>query len=135
MASLDSMTEVWSPGLSNSIFSINMPIPFDIPTVAAAAVVCICLYQFIVHPAFISPLSKIPAAHPTASISPAWILWKRFTFREIRTIHEAHQRLGPVIRLGPKEISINCVKGGIQTVYSGGFEKHAWYPNLFDNYG
>ncbi|PGG99521.1 unspecific monooxygenase [Blastomyces parvus] len=52
-----------------------------------------------------------------------------------RTIHEAHQKYGPIVRLGPSEISINCVDGGIRTVYSGGFEKHAWYSRVFSAYG
>jgi hypothetical protein len=78
--------------------------------------------------------SGVPCAHWSSAISSLWILNVRFNSREICTIHEAHQRLGPVIRLAPNEISVNCVKGGIQTIYAGGFEKHEWYSNLFDNY-
>lgn len=59
----------------------------------------------------------------------------RYRSREIRSIHDAHQRLGPVVRLAPKEVSVNCVEGGIKTIYTGGFEKHEWYQNLFFNYG
>jgi hypothetical protein len=85
--------------------------------------------------AFHSYRSPIPWAHWSAGLSSSWILWIRYTRKENRTIHEAHHRLGPVIRLGPNEVSVNCIKGGIQTVYSGGFEKHEWYSNLFYNYG
>ena len=74
------------------------------------------LYRFIIIPVFISPLSKIPAAHLTASFSPAWILWTRWCSRETATVLAAHERLGPLIRLGPNEISVNCVNGGIRTV-------------------
>lgn len=52
-----------------------------------------------------------------------------------KTIHDAHQRCGPIVRLGPGEVSINCVDGGIRTVYAGGFEKHDWYPRIFGAYG
>ncbi|KLJ13509.1 unspecific monooxygenase [Blastomyces silverae] len=52
-----------------------------------------------------------------------------------RTIHKAHQKYGPIVRLGPSEISVNCVDGGIRTVYAGGFEKHDWYPRVFGAYG
>ncbi|EEH43034.2 uncharacterized protein PADG_07854 [Paracoccidioides brasiliensis Pb18] len=52
-----------------------------------------------------------------------------------RTIHDAHQKYGPIVRLGPSEISINCVDNGIRTVYAGGFEKHDWYPRVFGAYG
>lgn len=52
-----------------------------------------------------------------------------------RTIQAAHERLGPIVRLGPSEISINCVEGGIKSVYTGGFEKHEWYPRVFGSLG
>lgn len=106
---------------------------FSIPVVAAAILVPLALYQFVVYPAFISPLSKVPNAHWTAPFSPLWILWTRFRGRENRLVHAAHLRLGPVIRLGPNELSTNDV-GGLRTVYSGGFEKGQWY-SIFDNYG
>lgn len=92
------------------------------------------VYRYLIYPAFISPLSKIPAAHWTARVSPAWILWKRYSFQADRTIHAAHKRYGTVVRLGPNELSVNCVDDGIRTIYAGGFEKHQWYPNLFTNY-
>ncbi|KAL1970641.1 hypothetical protein VTN77DRAFT_4285 [Rasamsonia byssochlamydoides] len=93
------------------------------------------LYKYFLYPVLFSPLSKIPNAHPTAPISPIWIIWKRFRGQNNRTIHAAHERLGPIVRLGPSEISINCVEGGIKTVYGGGFEKHDWYPRVFGSYG
>jgi hypothetical protein len=89
------------------------------PTILGGAIayaICSFLYRYIVFPALISPLSKIPAAHPTSPLSPAWILWKRWSGKENATVLAAHERFGPVIRLGPKEISVNCVDGGIRTV-------------------
>lgn len=88
----------------------------------------------LIYPIFFSSLSRIPAAHPLARLTSCWITWIRWKKIELRTIHAAHERLGPVILLGPEEISVNCVKGGIQTVYSGGFEKGDWY-DIFANYG
>jgi unspecific monooxygenase len=93
------------------------------------------IYRFLLYPVFISPLSRIPSAHFISPISPAWIIWKRFRETNNRTIHEAHKRLGPIVRLGPSEISVNCVEGGIKTVYGGGFEKHDWYPRVFGSFG
>lgn len=87
-------------------------------TVLFGAAILYALYRFVIAPVFISPLSKIPAAHPTASFSPAWILWTRWCSRENATVLAAHERLGPLIRLGPNEISVNCVNGGIRTVSS-----------------
>ncbi|KAL2821350.1 cytochrome P450 [Aspergillus cavernicola] len=103
--------------------------------ITAAAVGIFILYKAVIYPALLSPLSKIPNAHWTASISPTWILWKRFSSQNNRTIHAAHERLGPIVRLGPSEISINCVEGGIKPVYTGGFEKHDWYPRVFGSFG
>lgn len=86
-----------------------------------------------------NPLRKIPAAHPTAHVSSLWIAWVRWRHIENATLKEAHARLGPIVCLGPEEISINCVKGGIRDVYGGGFEKvnakngYNWY-SFFTNY-
>ena len=52
---------------------------------------------------------------------------------ENRTLHDAHRRLGPVIRVAPNELSINDI-GSLRTVYQGGFEKPEWY-SVFNNYG
>lgn len=74
------------------------------------------VYRHVIYPLWLSPLSRIPNAHPTASISSAWILWKRYVGKENVSVFAAHQRLGPLVRLGPNEISVNCVDGGIRTV-------------------
>jgi len=118
---------------SMSFIIIAMVVSLSVLVGSALAVALI--YKYVLSPSLFSPLSKIPAAHPTARISSAWITWIRYTFTELRTIHDAHARLGPVILLGPNEVSVNCVKGGIQSIYSGGFEKHEWYNNMFTNFG
>lgn len=92
-------------------------------------------WTYFITPVFISPLSEIPNAHFTSSFSPLWILWKRYMLQECRSIHEAHLKHGDIVRLGPNELSINCVDGGLRTIYSGGFEKWQWYSNQFDNFG
>ena len=102
--------------------------------ISMLAVVVLLVYRFLIYPSFVSPLSRIPAAHFTASWSPLWILWIRFTRVEVQTIHKAHLRLGPIVRLGPNEVSINCVDGGLRTVYAGGFEKPFFYDQ-FRKYG
>ncbi|POS73027.1 cytochrome P450 3A12 [Diaporthe helianthi] len=97
-------------------------------------------YHYLIHPLLISPLRKIPPAHWTCPISPLWILHTRRSRNnnENTTIHALHQRLGPLVRLGPNEISVNSVDGGVRTIYGGGggsgFEKGAWYA-VFHNYG
>ncbi|KAL9593128.1 MAG: hypothetical protein Q9179_006080 [Wetmoreana sp. 5 TL-2023] len=98
---------------------------------AASALI---IYRYVLYPSFVSPLSKIPAAHFTASWSPLWILWVRYTDVEVQTIHKAHVKHGPIVRLGPNEVSINCVDDGLRKVYAGGFEKTFFYDQ-FQNYG
>lgn len=113
---------------------LSETVPFP-PYLVAVTVIGLLLYASVIHPALISPLSRIPNAHWSAPFNPFWIIWTRYKSKEIFTVHQKHQELGPVIRLGPNDISVNCIKGGVSTVYAGGFEKHAWYSNLFDNYG
>ncbi|KAI4698489.1 hypothetical protein J4E81_005712 [Alternaria sp. BMP 2799] len=87
-----------------------------------------------------NPLRKVPAAHPLAHITSLWMHSVRWRGVENATLKAAHDRLGPIVCLGPSEISVNCVKGGIRDVYAGGFEKSSakdgynWYA-FFSNYG
>jgi hypothetical protein len=87
-----------------------------------------------------NPLRRIPAAHPLAHFTSLWIHYIRWRAVENATLKSAHARLGPIVCLGPQEISVNCVKGGIREVYAGGFEKgtgkngYNWY-SFFNNYG
>ncbi|KAK4230118.1 hypothetical protein QBC38DRAFT_55354 [Podospora fimiseda] len=100
---------------------------------AAAAVIVVLTWRYIIYPAFFSPLSQIPNAHWSAPFSSFWILKVRFFRYENRTLAAAHRRLGSVIRLGPQELSINDL-ASVRTVYQGGFDKPVWY-SVFDNYG
>ncbi|KAM0716667.1 hypothetical protein Q7P37_008112 [Cladosporium fusiforme] len=106
-----------------------------IPTLALCLLLGLAIYRFIIFPAFVSPLSKVPNAHWTAPFSPLWILYHRLVQNDTPTVHKAHGNLGPVIRLAPNELSVNCVEGGIRTIYAGGYEKGDWYSNVFSNYG
>jgi unspecific monooxygenase len=54
--------------------------------------------------------------------------------RENQTIHDVHTRLGPIVRLGITEISVNSVEA-LRTVYSNRLDKHEFYSRAFDNYG
>ncbi|KAF4983349.1 hypothetical protein FDECE_17319 [Fusarium decemcellulare] len=91
------------------------------------------LYVYIVYPAFLSPLSRIPAAHWTCHISSFWVLAARKLRRENKSLYHAHQRLGSVVRVGPHEVSVDGFEG-VRAIYQGGFEKGHWY-SVFDNYG
>ncbi|KAI1777321.1 cytochrome P450 [Hypoxylon cercidicola] len=104
---------------------------FYLPT--AFFLILVLLYKYVLYPAVLSPLSAIPTAHWSCSVSPAWILWARFKQRENRTLYAAHRQHGPIVRVGPSELCVNSVDA-VKTIYQGGFDKHQWY-SLFDNYG
>ncbi|KAI0133533.1 cytochrome P450 [Xylariales sp. AK1849] len=106
---------------------------YDLVVSTLLLIVVGALYRLIIYPVILSPLSKVPRAHWSSSISRIWILWARYQSRENTTLAEAHRKYGPVIRLSPDEVSINCMEA-VKTVYQGGFDKHQWY-SVFDNYG
>lgn len=107
----------------------------SIPFLSVIVSLSLFIYKFIVHPAFLSPLAKIPAANWHARISPLWLYWKRFTITENQTIIRLHREKGPIVRTAPNELSVNCYEGGLKTIYTGGFPKHAFYARRFTNYG
>ncbi|KAI9789125.1 MAG: hypothetical protein M1816_006375 [Peltula sp. TS41687] len=90
------------------------------------------VYHYLLYPAFFSPLSKIPNAHPTSSFLPLWIWRKRRIGYETRSVFDAHQRHGPIVRLGPKEVSVTSLDG-LRHIYAAGFERDPWYDQ-FMNY-
>lgn len=106
-----------------------------IPTVACCLLLGLAIHRFIIFPLLLSPLSKVPNAHWSVPLSPLWILYHRLLQDDTPTVHQAHGNLGPIIRLAPNELSINCVEGGIRTIYGGGYDKGDWYSNVFSNYG
>ncbi|KAM7207327.1 hypothetical protein V8F20_002389 [Naviculisporaceae sp. PSN 640] len=101
--------------------------------IAVSLLLAFLVHRYILSPTLFSPLASIPNAHWSSPFSRLWILALRWNRRENKTLHALHQRLGPVIRLGPHEVSINSIEG-VRTVYQGGFEKPVWY-SVFDNYG
>ncbi|RYP19871.1 hypothetical protein DL765_003125 [Monosporascus sp. GIB2] len=113
--------------------TIALPSDSEIYVPLGVLLATVLFYRYVLHPVLLSPLSRIPKAHWSCSISPAWILWARFNGRENRTLHRAHQEHGPLVRVGPSELSVNSLDG-VRTIYQGGFDKHEWY-SVFDNYG
>lgn len=104
-----------------------------VPILVALTIFIYCTYHFIIHPAFLSPLSALPKAHWSVPFSPLWILYKRYAHRENGALVAAHKRLGPYVRTAPNEVSVDDVEG-VKQIYMGGFEKPEWYA-IFDNYG
>ncbi|KAF7592319.1 hypothetical protein BBP40_000375 [Aspergillus hancockii] len=101
--------------------------------IAIGALLAALLYKYVVYPYTLSPISSIPNAHYTSPISPRWIEKQRNTGREVLTIHDLHQKHGPVVRLGPNELSVNSLSG-LKTIYTGAYEKHTFYSDVFINF-
>ncbi|KAJ5433880.1 Cytochrome P450 [Penicillium cf. griseofulvum] len=57
----------------------------------------------------------------------------RSTGTEVLAIYDLHQKYGPIVRLGPKELSVNSISG-LRTIYTGAFEKHSFYNDFFVNF-
>ncbi|KAH6674858.1 cytochrome P450 [Halenospora varia] len=77
-----------------------------------------------------SPLSSIPNLHWTSPYTRLYVIYLKGTGKEHRTRLIAHRKLGPLIRVGPNELAVNCIENGVQTIYSGNFEKSDWYENF-----
>lgn len=112
---------------------VSVPI---LPIVAIVALLAFVVYKFIIFPLFLDPLNHIPSAHWSVPLfGDCWILYQRYRSRNNAVTYAAHLQHGEVVRLGWNELSVNCVDNGIKTIYGGGFEKHAWYPQQFASYG
>lgn len=98
----------------------------------ATGILLALLYRYVVWPYFFSPLAKIPNAHFTSPISSKWIEQDADNTK-VRTIHALHQKHGAVVRLGPNELSVNSLHG-LRTIYTGAFEKDAFYQEVFVNF-
>ncbi|PQE23422.1 cytochrome P450 monooxygenase protein [Rutstroemia sp. NJR-2017a BBW] len=83
-----------------------------------------------------SGLKDIPNAHFSVPYSRLWLLSIRWRKLENRSRIHLHRRLGPVVRLGPRDVSVNCIDEGVRTIYSAKFDKDAtFYHALFDQTG
>ncbi|KAK0862318.1 hypothetical protein LTR87_016631 [Friedmanniomyces endolithicus] len=90
--------------------------------------------ELLITPAYLSPLSKLPASHWSCRLSARWFDRKCVTVGELKTLYAAHQRLGPILRLGPNEVSV-VSEEGLKKVYTSGLDKSDWYDRTFRVYG
>jgi hypothetical protein len=82
-----------------------------------------------------SSLRKVPAAHWSCRFSSARILWARWTGTELKFLLDTHRRLGPIVLVGPKDLSVSSYQDGIRKVYDAGFSKPAAFYSMFRYYG
>lgn len=103
--------------------------------ILTVAVVLVLMYRYIIYPALLSPLSKIPNAHFSVPFTSTWIDSKRpGGATGIAAILAAHEKHGPIIRLSPDELSVTSLDG-LRKIYTGAFEKDLWFEDAFVNYG
>ena len=78
-----------------------------------------------------SPLSKLPGPFHT-KFTAAWLKCKEFSGDRRLYIHDLHERYGPVVRLGPNEVSFASSEAVKEIYTSGGsgYDKTGFY-NLF----
>lgn len=79
-------------------------------------------------------LRKVPAAHWSSRFSSARILWARWTGTELKFLIETHSRLGPIVLVGPQDLSVSSYQDGIRKVYDAGFPKPAPFYSMFNYY-
>jgi hypothetical protein len=100
-----------------------------------APIVAWAVFKLFLYPAIFSSLARIPNAHWTCGFSSAWFFWVKWTGKENTLVYRAHLTKGPVIRLTPNRVSVNCIEDGLKTIYQGGFPKPKFYFHGFAVYG
>jgi hypothetical protein len=104
---------------------------WQICAVAASVIwLCIGFYR-----ALLSPLSKITGPKYTL-FSDVYLMIQEFISNRREYIHELHKRYGPVVRLGPNEVSFTSLQAMKEIYSSGGsgYDKTEFYT-LFKQFG
>ena len=65
-----------------------------------------------------SPVSKVPGP-AYSKFTEIWLMIQEFSGNRRLYIHELHQRYGPVVRLGPNEVSFTSL-GAVKEIYTFG---------------
>ncbi|KZO90347.1 cytochrome P450 [Calocera viscosa TUFC12733] len=65
---------------------------------------------------FLSPLSRFPGPR-LAAVTRAWAFWEAICGRKVTGVHELHRQYGPIVRVGPNDLSISAPEA-IPRLYS-----------------
>ena len=103
-------------------------------TLGLAAAVILLVYKYLIYPGWISPLASLPTANPLCSFTGHWMIRRCKAHGELKTLYAAHQHFGPIVRLGPSEVSV-ISQEGLDKIYTAGLNKHMWYEKTFYLYG
>ncbi|KAK6503235.1 hypothetical protein TWF481_008264 [Arthrobotrys musiformis] len=90
-----------------------------------------------VYRLFFSPLSTVPGPK-LAAVTRLWILYHDYKDQRTDIVIELHRKYGPVVRLGPNEVSFTSTSA-VKDIYTGtgregGFPKGFLYA-MFTHYG
>ncbi|KAK3063733.1 hypothetical protein LTS18_013198 [Coniosporium uncinatum] len=85
----DSTSFMSLPRLPQSVMSLSIS-QFNLTLAALSVTLVTLLYRLIIHPAFLSPLSKIPNAHPLAAFTHFWLQSLRSRNTDAQTILSAN---------------------------------------------
>lgn len=97
---------------------------------AATVAILFAIFYFFIKLCYrilYSPLNSASDAHWSVKLCGLWIWWHRVNERDAPAVQDAHVRCGPVVRLGPNEVSVNDVDGGLKPIYDGRMPKHDFY--------
>ncbi|KAI1621926.1 putative benzoate 4-monooxygenase [Exophiala viscosa] len=84
------------------------------------ALIILCIgYYSVPYLITYSSLREIPAASRTAAFSNLWLAFQARRVRRSAAVHDAHQRLGPIVRIAPNHISIAST-AAIHPIYGHG---------------
>ncbi|GLI78457.1 hypothetical protein PoHVEF18_006772 [Penicillium ochrochloron] len=88
----------------------------------------ILVFGYYVAQGVTSPVSKVPGPWYTRFTS-LWIKYQEFTANRRESVHRLHQVYGPVVRLGPNEVSFTSLDA-IREIYASGgsgYDKTEFY--------
>lgn len=104
-------------------------------TLLALTTISTTLLYRICHNLLLSPLARIPG--PKAFSLTRWRLaYEDFRGTRTRTIHHLHETYGPVVRIGPNEVSFNSLTA-LRQIYGAGsaFGRPESFYRMFDIFG
>jgi hypothetical protein len=104
--------------------------------VAAIATICVAfLVYHVCWALFFSPIAKIPGPK-LFSLTGLSLAKEDFQGTRTRTIHHLHQQYGPVVRVGPNEVSFNSL-AALRQIYGAGspFGRPPAFYRIFDLFG
>lgn len=102
--------------------------------VVAGISAAVFLYQ-ICWTLFFCPLARVPGPKAFA-LTKFKLAYEDYRGTRTRTIHRLHQEYGPVVRIGPNEVSFNSLTA-LRQIYGAGsaFGRPASFYRIFDIYG